>query len=194
MAVGITPAAMRFCVAVALSSGGHAWPGMAVHYKHRWRRTHRETTMMRFNHMELTVPIGSLTTEMRKDVDEFYGSVFGWTGQDTVVVNQDCHLLQVDPHTNSFILLAEYKKPLSSPGYDHLGLLQDTREEVDSLLAKCKEFQKHDDRVLIKEYEDLVNPTLTVHAFYVKYLLPIWFDVQCLERDPGVKVPGWTYA
>ena len=36
--------------------------------------------MMRFNHMELTVPIGSLTTAMRKEVDDFYGSVFGWNG------------------------------------------------------------------------------------------------------------------
>ena len=34
----------------------------------------------------------------------------------------------------------------------------------------------------IKEYEDLVTPNLTVHAFYVKHLLPIWFDVQCMER------------
>ena len=150
--------------------------------------------MMRFNHMELTVPIGTLTPAMRKEVDDFYGSVFGWNGLDTTVVNQDCHLLQVDPYTNSFILLAEYKNPLSSPGYDHLGLLQETREEVDALLEKCKEYQKHDDRVRIKEYEDLVNPSVTVHAFYVKYLLPIWFDVQCLERDPGNKVPGWTYA
>ena len=37
--------------------------------------------------------------------------------------------------------------------------------------------------VQIKEYEDLVYPNLTVHAFYVKYLLPIWFDVQCMERS-----------
>ena len=150
--------------------------------------------MMRFNHMELTLPIGTLTPELRRDIDSFYVDVLGWEAMDTKIVNQDCHLLRLDEYTNQFILLAEYKNPLSSPGYDHLGLLQDTREEVDDLLAKCKEFQKKDDRLRLKEYEDLVNPTVTVHAFYVKYLLPIWFDVQCLERDPGVKVPGWTYA
>ena len=27
-----------------------------------------------------------------------------------------------------------------------------------------------------------ILPQLTVHAFYVKYLLPIYFDVQCMER------------
>ena len=25
-------------------------------------------------------------------------------------------------------------------------------------------------------------PALTVHTFYVKYLLPIYFDVHCFER------------
>lgn len=150
--------------------------------------------MMRFNHMELTLPIGSLTAEVRREIDDFYGSVFGWSGLDTEVVGQSCHLLRLDEHTNQFLLLAEHKTPMSSPGYDHLGLLQDTREEVDELLAKCKEYQQRDQRVRVNEYKDLVNPTLTVHAFYVKYLLPIWFDVQCLERDPGTSVPGWSYA
>jgi hypothetical protein len=29
---------------------------------------------------------------------------------------------------------------------------------------------------------DLVTGGVTVHAFSVKYLLPIWFDVQVIER------------
>ena len=33
---------------------------------------------MRFNHMELTFPRGTLTDEFREEVDGFYGSVFGW--------------------------------------------------------------------------------------------------------------------
>jgi len=75
---------------------------------------------------------------------------------------------------DQFILLAESDRPMRSPGYDHLGLLQDTREEVDDLLDACKRYQEKDDRVQIKEYEDLVYPGLTVRAFYVKYLLPIY--------------------
>ena len=78
--------------------------------------------------------------------------------------------------------MAESDKPMDSPGFDHLGLLQDTREEVDDLLEACKRYQEKDDRVRIKEYEDLVYPGLTVHAFYVKYLLPIYFDVQSMKR------------
>jgi hypothetical protein len=136
---------------------------------------------MRFNHMEMTFPVGTLTEEFREEVDAFYGSVFGWTALDTQVVGQSCHLLL--PDSDQFILLAESEKPMSSPGYDHLGLLQDTREEVDDLLAACERYAEKDDRVKIKRYQDLEYPGVIVHAFYVKYLLPIFFDVQSMERS-----------
>jgi len=135
---------------------------------------------MRFNHMELTFPRGTLTEAFREEVDAFYGGVFGWKGVDTEVVGQWCHILL--PDADQFILLAESSKPMQSPGFDHLGLLQDTRAEVDDLLEACKRYRDTDDRVQLREYEDLKSPGLTVHAFYVKYLLPIYFDVQCLER------------
>lgn len=148
---------------------------------------------MRFNHMELTFPRGVLTQEFRDDVDSFYSGVLGWNALDTKVVNQLCHLLQ--PDDGQFILLAEGSKPLESPGYDHLGLLMDTRAEVDDVLARCQEFQQRDDRLQLKIYEDLAGPTIVVHAFYFKYLLPIWFDVQCMEYPQGPRPgPRWQYA
>ena len=78
---------------------------------------------------------------------------------------------------------------MQSPGYDHLGLLFSTRAEVDEKLEQCKRYQEKDDRVRIKEYDDLVIGDLTTRAFYVKYLLPIYFDVQCMERA-GTPVPN----
>ncbi len=147
---------------------------------------------IRFNHMELSFPRGTLTKEFRAEVDTFYCDVLGWNALDTDVVGQSCHLLL--PDDGQFILLAEGDNSMSSPGYDHLGLLMETRQEVDGVLAECQRFQEKDDRLRIKEYEDLVYPTLTVHAFYVRYLLPIWFDVQCMEwpagREPSTR---WQY-
>jgi hypothetical protein len=150
-------------------------------------------TAMRFNHMELSFPIGTLTREFRDDVDAFFCSVLGWDSLDTEVVGQSCHLLR--PDDGQFILLAESNEPMSSPGYDHLGLLMETRAEVDATLAECQNFQKKDGRLRIKEYEDLVLPTVTVHAFYVKHLLPIWFDIQSMESPAGNEPsPRWQYA
>lgn len=142
---------------------------------------------MRLNHMELTFPRGTLDDAFRKEVDAFWCETFGWTSVDTEVVGQLAHILLTGTE-GDFILLAESDTPISSPGYDHLGLLQGTRVEVDELLDRCKRFRESDDRLVIKEYEDLETGGLVVHAFYVKYLLPIYFDVQCMERD-GVPIP-----
>ena len=114
---------------------------------------------------------------------------------DVDIVGQNSLLLRVDEQASQFVLVAESSKPMQSPGYDHLGMVLDTRSEVDALHAKCKGFQERDDRVQIKEYHDLVQGDLTVHAFYVKYLLPIWFDVQSQEYAPGTAPPrSWTYG
>jgi len=131
--------------------------------------------------MELTFARGTLTDAFREEIDAFYGSVLGWSATDAEVVGQSCHILL--PDAEQFILLAESDKPMSSPGFDHLGLLQDSRDDVDDLLEACKRYRDKDDRVQIQEYDDLVYPGLIVHAFYVKYLLPIYFDVQSMERS-----------
>lgn len=135
---------------------------------------------VRFNHMELTVPKGTLTPEFRAEVGAFYGDVLGWMVTDTELLGAVQLLLR--PDDTQFILVAESNKPLQSPGYDHLGLLCDTRAEVDEVLAACQSFAAGDDRMRLKLYDDLHTGNVVVHAFYVKYLLPIWFDVQVIER------------
>ena len=148
---------------------------------------------MRFNHMELTFAPGTLDERLRSEISEFYGDVFGWESQTVRILRQDGLLLKVDPEVSQFILLVENSQPMQPPAYDHLGLLMDTRAEVDAILAKCRAWQQRDDRVELKIYDDLVNPTSVVHAFYVRYLLPIHFDVQVIERsEPAAR--EWRYV
>jgi len=136
----------------------------------------------RFNHMELTFPRGALDADARRDISAFYGEMFGWTSLDVELFGQSNFLLLAPDQSGDFILLAEADKHIDSPGWDHLGLLCDTRAEVDDLLERAKRWREKDDRVRITEFEkDLVQGPVTVHAFYVKYLLPIHFDVQSIE-------------
>ena len=150
---------------------------------------------MRFNHMELTFAPGTLNDERRQEISRFYGEVFGWEAVEVDILKQKALLLKVDPSTQHFILLAEHAQPMQPPAYDHLGILMDTREEVDEILARCQAWQEHDDRVELKIYKDLVNPTSVVHAFYVRFLLPIHLDVQCIEYAAGAEPPRrWVFA
>ncbi len=121
-------------------------------------------TNMRFNHMELTFARGSLDDAMRADIQSFYGDVLGWNTFDVPLLGQMTYYMS--PDDGQFILLAESDKPISSPGFDHLGLLLDSRGEVDELLEQCKKFQAQDERMKIKEYDDLETGPVTVRAFY----------------------------
>ncbi len=148
----------------------------------------------RFNHMELTVPPGALT-EHREELKAFYGELFGFESLDVPILKQTGLLLRTDPDTSQFILVTEQKNHLHCPGYDHLGFLYETRAEVDALHEKVKKFREKDPRVEIKEYDDLVTGPLTVRAFYVRFLLPIWFDVQCMEHADGAgPARRWTWS
>src|SRR3954467_10411131 len=149
----------------------------------------------RFNHMELTFPKGALDTATRKDIAAFYGEMFNWNGFDVELFKQTNFILTSDDAAQSFILLAEADKHMHSPGYDHLGILCDTREEGDDRLELAKRWREKDDRVHITEFEkDLVQGPVTVHAFYVKYILPIRFDVQVIEYGEGATPEKvWKY-
>jgi hypothetical protein len=148
---------------------------------------------LRFNHMELTLPPGTLASD-REAIIAFYGEVFGFDAIDVPLFDSTGLLLRTDVETSQFLLLMEQENHLHSPGYDHLGFLYETRAEVDDKLAQCKQWQKKDARLRLKEYDDLViNPTVT-HAFYVQYLLPIWFDIQVIEYAQGTAPQkSWVY-
>ncbi len=147
---------------------------------------------MRFNHMEMTFGRGALDEAVRDDIGSFYGEVLGWRCEPYELHGQLGHLLV--PDEGQFILLMESDDPIRSPGLDHLGLLLDRRHEVDQLLAACQKFREHDDRLQLMEFDDLVSPRVTQHAFYLRYLLPLWFDVCALEYPPGGEpAHRWAY-
>lgn len=148
---------------------------------------------LRFNHMELTLPPGTLARD-RDAIVDFYGAVFGFDAIDVPLFDNAGLLLRTDEETSQFLLLMEQDVHLQSPGYDHLGFLFESRAEVDEKLDLCKQWQRKDDRVRLKEYDDLVIPPTTTHAFYVQYLLPIWFDIQVVEYEEGTgPQKNWVY-
>jgi len=144
--------------------------------------------------MELTVPKGHLAAN-RDRIKTFYREVFGFEALDVPILGQTALLLRTDPETSQFLLVTEQTKHLAVPGYDHLGFLYESRSEVDALLEACRKWQARDPELEIKEYDDLVVGDQTVRAFYVRHLLPLWFDVQTIEYAQGA-APGraWRYG
>lgn len=140
--------------------------------------------MLRFNHMELTLAPGQLAV-WRERLTAFYGEVFGFLATDIDIFGQRAFVLRSDPADSQFILVAENDQAMQTTGYDHLGFLLDSRAEVDRKLAACRAWQQKDPAVEILEYDDLILPATTTRAFYVRYGLPIWFDVQHIAYREG---------
>jgi hypothetical protein len=132
--------------------------------------------------MEITIPKGAATDAFRAEVDDFYRDVFGFSCRQTRMFNEDC--VMMDLPTGDFLLLIEGEEAMSAPGFDHLGILMPDRAGVDDALAKAKAWQAKDERVQIKEYKDAELDGAMFHAFYLKHLLPIWFDIQSIDQ-PG---------
>ena len=105
---------------------------------------------LRFNHMELTLPMGTLDRDGEAIID-FYKTVFGFEAIEVPLFDSSGLLLRTDDETSQFLLLMEQEKHLHSPGYDHLGFLFESREEVDEKLALCRQWQKQDGRLKLKE-------------------------------------------
>ena len=149
---------------------------------------------MRFNHMELTFPKGTFTDDFRADLESFYGGVLGWN----VIQTQVLKIGQLPPPARRRAVhpARGSRQAHGVAGARPSGPAQDTREEVDEMLDRCERFQEKDDRVKIRTFNDLVTGNVVVHAFYVKHLLPIWFDIQIIERAEGSPGPAksWVYT
>lgn len=149
----------------------------------------------RFNHMELTFAPGALRDSI-DDIKAFFGEVFSAKVVDLPLFDgQLSFQVQLDDFNSQFLVLVETEDYMQSPGYDHLGMLCDSREDVDALLAKIKAWQAKDPRVQIKEYDDFESERAVTRAFYFKHLLPIWFDVQVIEFRPEHKQSkSWKFS
>lgn len=153
---------------------------------------------LRFNHMELTVPIGMLKKE-RENIAAFYGEIFGFTCIEVPMVELDVpdkYLISTDHEFSQFFFLAEDPKHMDLKSYDHIGFLMDTWEEIDATLEKVKAWQKKDPRVeLMHLNSDFEAGPVFTHFYYFRYLLPIWIDVQYLKWKDGMKpAKQWSYS
>jgi hypothetical protein len=135
---------------------------------------------LRFNHMELTLPLGTLTEKFTTDVEAFYSDVFGFSSTRGELYELPTQTLKLPDA--SFLLLMESDQPMSAPGYDHLGFELGSVAQVDQTLAKVHAWQQKDDRIALK-----VQPAGTLdgryypRSYYVRHLLPLWIDVQYSE-------------
>ncbi len=134
----------------------------------------------RINHLEVTVPRNSLAAIL-PELESFYCGVLGFKPARIDAFPAPHVFLTSEDPGRYFIYVAEHEKPMIVGGDDHLGFHMQDRTAVDRVMDACRTRAAVDGRMEIRDLDDLDLEQTRTHAFYFRYLLPIWFDIQFIE-------------
>ena len=144
------------------------------------------TRTPRFNHVAMSVPADLLDAEGRAAILDFWGGVFGFEELPTETEDRRKLVLSAFDWEQFLFLIAE-DDPMRCPRLDHFGMSVGSLDELQAFLAKAKAFAEKDDRVEIIDHKaEDHGDALTLHSFYVRYLLPMMIEIQFFDWDPEV--------
>ena len=137
------------------------------------------------NHVAISMDRAALDPQGRADILRFYGEVFGWTElQDQEEPGNP--LILATGAFGQFIYLLPSDEPMRTDALDHFGLLVDTIEELDEVLARATAIRARDDRVRVieKHARTTHGPSAdyTLTSGYVGFALPMMVELQHLAR------------
>jgi hypothetical protein len=138
----------------------------------------------RFNHVAMSVPSSLLDADGRKQIVDFWGSVFGFQEFPTETV--DGQKLVLMAYTfDQFVFLIADDPPMTCPRLDHFGMGVATMAELDEFYERARTYAERDDRVDVIDKKAEVYPGLTLTSFYVRFLLPLMIEVQHFDWAPA---------
>lgn len=140
--------------------------------------------MIRINHMEITVPAGTIARD-GKVLGDFLCDLLGFQISEFPNLEIPHLVVESDNDGSQFLFIAENEQPLPLASEDHLGFQLEDFGAVDTVLARALEWQQRDPRVEVRDMGVLDLPRTLTRAIYVRFLLPIWFDLQHIAAKPG---------
>jgi hypothetical protein len=134
----------------------------------------------RFNHVAMSLPADQLDETARREIVDFYGEVFGW--QELPMLTEDRRRLVLMAHRfDQFVFLVADDQPMQAPRLDHFGQSVATYDELVALRDRCLARQAGDDRVDLIDLHVDEHTGLRLHAFYVRFRLPMMIETQYWE-------------
>lgn len=138
-----------------------------------------------FNHVAMSVSADLLDESGRKEILEFYDSVFGWTEMPTLTVDRERLVLRAYNH-EQFVFLVADPEPMRCPATDHFGMSVETVAELEAIHERARRRAEQDQSAEVTELQVEDFGVVKLHAFYVGYRLPLRVEVQCFEWQEGI--------
>lgn len=134
----------------------------------------------RLNHIGLSVAADVLDEAGRAEICDFWGDVFGWTELPSETEDRKKMVLAIG-HWDQFVFIHAEDEPMHCPPLDHFGVSVLSQDDLESAWARVAARKAADDRVEVLEPRiDDFGP-VKIHAFYVRFLLPMMVECQYWE-------------
>jgi hypothetical protein len=144
------------------------------------------------DHIELSVPVGSLTPALVTDLDLLLHDVLGWDGTSSTVnhpVDGPTTTRTYITHVGPRVVLRERAEAMRGGTEDHLGFVVEPAE-LDRLASRCSELAAADVDVEVRYLDGgrasrVVTGASVFRTFFVRPRLPLWIQFECHEDAPS---------
>lgn len=132
---------------------------------------------LRFTHVAVTVPRELFGADPRAELLGFYARVFDWHENPKLSIENERIFLRA-PSNDQYLTIRASDAPMSTSGYEHLGVGVDSEAEIHALHARAS--------VLSAEYPDLeLGEVRTLYdgrlvTFRLRFRLPLTLELQYL--------------
>jgi hypothetical protein len=134
----------------------------------------------RINHVAMSLPAEQLGDAGRAELIDFYGDCFGWQELPTETEDRKKMIFSVG-HWDNFVFLHAEDSPMRAPRLDHFGMSVRSRADLEACWERVARRRDADARVDVIEPQIDDFDVVKIHAFYVRFLLPMMVEVQYWE-------------
>ena len=127
----------------------------------------------------LAVPRDYFDPAMRAALLSFYDGVFGWVENERMSIEGERIFLRA-PTDRQYLTIRASDAPMRTSGYEHLGLLVGSLDELQKIYERAGGYAERDERVELGERKILYGNRL--HTFRVRYLLPLTLEIQWIDE------------
>lgn len=131
----------------------------------------------RLNHVAMSVPSALLTGEDRAELLRFHRECFGWEELEDQGEEARVAVLTVG-HWDQFVFLHAEEEPMTAVRMDHFGISVQSKDDFDACWERVRSRAERDPRVDVVEPDAEDFGVLSLHAFYVRFRLPLMVEVQ----------------
>jgi len=133
----------------------------------------------RFTHVAVTVRRALFEPAPRAELLDFYARLFDWRENPGLSIPGERIFLRA-PSNEQYLTIRASDAPMSTSGYEHLGIGVDSEVEIRALYDRAKQLREEYPDLVLGELRTLYGGRLV--TFRLRFRLPLTLELQYLAE------------